>query len=295
MQKDKNLISLNRSLDAAIANLNKIQERYKADLEVATNNVTVAKNNLEQYIKDSFSKDIKAFLGDAPVVIETDKAVSSIDELLASKNLGCSIYGTVMDDSNVFQSEKYICIHVKSPKWIRVPSGKGCPELFEETFCRQGFANINLVKNKYLPCRDFEDIRRIYERKITEYLEYIDSVTAEFLKRCKGATLYLGEDADGGCEWYWLHAIHNKNSCCIALDYDGEDDWDISNIEPYKNQKPKPEVYGGHGIIVKESTLLRYKRMLIAVKLHVKRKYAKELEAARKYFEECVKAKKCKK
>lgn len=295
MQKDTNLIALNRSFDAAIANLNKIQERYKADLEAATNNVTVAKNNLEQYIKDSFSKDIKAFLGDAPVVIETDSAVSSIDELLARKKLGCSIYGTVMDESNVYQSEKYICIHVKSPKWLSVLTGKHCPELLEETFCRQGFTNTGLYKNKYLPCRDFEDIRRIYERKITEFLEYIDSVTAKFLKRCKGAKLYLGEDGDGGCEWFWLHAIHKKNSCCIALTYEDDDDYSISNIEPYKNRKPKPEAYGGHGIIVKESTLLRYKRMLIAVKLHAKRKYAKELEAARKYFEECVEAKKCEK
>jgi hypothetical protein len=79
------------------------------------------------------------------------------------------------------------------------------------------------------------------------------------------------------------------------LDYVGEDDYSISNIMPYKNRKPKPKAYGGHGIIVKESTLLRYKRMLIAVKLHAKRKYAKELDAARKYFDACVEAKKCEK
>ena len=283
------------SLDVAKNRLETIKKRHKIELKAASDNVDIATKKLEDYVRDTFITDIDAFLGDAPVVIATEDAVSSIDELLARKKLGCSIYGTVMDKSNVYQSEKYICIHVKSPKWIRVLSEKSCPELFDESFCRQGFSNNELANNQYLPCRDFEDIRRIYERKITEYLEYIDSVTNEFLKRCEGAKLYLGEDGDGGCEWYWLHAIHNKNSCCIALDYDGEDDWTISNIAPYKNRKPKPEAYGGHGIVVKESTLLRYKRMLTAVKLHAKRKYAKELDAARKYFDACVEAKKCEK
>ncbi len=281
------------SLDVAKIRLENIQNRHKIELKAASDNVDIATKRLEAYVRDTFIKDIKAFLGDAPVVIRTDEAVSSIDELLAREKSGCSIYGTVMDESNVYQSEGYICIHAKSSKWLSVLSGKGCPELFDEPVCRQGFTNTGLAKNKYLPCRDFEYIRRIYESKITEYLEYIDSVTDEFLKRCEGAKLYLGEDADGGREWYWLHAIHNKNICCIALDCDGDDDWSISNIAPYKKRKPKPEAYGGHGIIVKESTLLRYKRMLIAVKLHAKRKYAKELEAARKYFEECVEAKKC--
>lgn len=284
------------SLDVAKSELENIKKRHTAELKAATDNVAIATKTLEDYVRDSFTKDIKAFLGDAPVVITTDSAVSSIDELLARKDLGCSIYGTVMDESNVYQSEKYICIHVKSPKWLYVHSGKNCPELYDETFCRQGFANVDLAKHKYLPCRDFEDIHRIYERKIPEYLEYIDSVTAKFLKRCKGAKLYLGEDGDGGCEWYCLHAIHKKNSCCITLTYDSDDEWYISSkIEPCKNQKPKPEVYGGHGVIVKESTLLRYKRMLTVVKLHAKRRCAKELEMARKYFEECVEAKKCEK
>ena len=284
------------SLDVAKNELEKLHKRHKDELKAASDNVAIATKTLEDYVRDSFSQDIRLFLGDAPVVINPTANVSSIDEMLEKNLLECSIFGTALDESNAYIQDDYICIHVKEHEWLAVYENKSCPSYInEQGLCRQGFSNRDLANNKYLLCYDFEDIRRIFEQKFKEYIEYVDGIINEFLGRCEGAKLYLGEDGDGYSEWFCLHAIHKAKSCCVCFDFDDKDRYHIGKVEPCKNSKPVPDLYGGHGAIIKEVSFLRYKRMLTAVKLHIMRRYASEVENAKKFFEKCAKRKKCEK
>lgn len=205
---DEHFELLKVSLDIAKNELDKLIKRHAEELKTAKNNIGIAEKNMKDYLKETFSQKIIDFIGDAPVVLCAGKPVSSLDDILASK-CGCSIFSSRLDENNIYISDDgYITLHVKDPTMLLVSGIPGSfPYAYDNDAVHGGFTYTEYQDNRYLRCRDFESIQRIYEMKYKDTVEYYEKIIAEFISKCDSATLYLGEDGDGDNEWYFLHAI----------------------------------------------------------------------------------------